>query len=269
MKRNLNGASSSKLKAKNILMIFALCLLVTGILNADNNTENIENTRATIEKWVETQRVISKEKHDLALAKEMLNERISLVEREIESLKGKITEAEKSIDEADKKRSEMLKENERFKNASDSLGSSLLSLESGTKAMLTRLPGPIRDRVKPLSQRLPENPEAEDIKLSTAERFQNVIGILNEVDKFNREITVTSEVRELEDSSVEVAALYVGIGQAYYANSDRTIAGVGSTSDDGWVWERNIDSAAQISDAISILNNEKVASFVQVPVEIK
>lgn len=259
---------SQRFAALSLTAIVLLCVLSVAAISDDDSESQIDQTRTTIEQWVETQRVISQEKRDLKLAKEMLNERIELVQREIESLRGKITVTEESIAEADKKRADMLKENEKLKEASFSLEGTLLALEDRVKRLLKRLPDPIRERVKPLSQRLPN-----DIKLtqlSISERFQNVVGILNEVDKFNRDITTTSEVRTLEDgSSVEVTAVYIGIGQGYYASSTGTVAGIGTVSKDRWVWKPANEAAGQIADVIAILNNEKVASFIQVPVEIK
>jgi hypothetical protein len=248
--------------------IFLLICLLTSLSLSSENEGQIETTRTAIQEWVENQRIISAEKRDLKLAKEMLNERIDLVQREIESLRGKISVTEESIAEADKKRIEMLEENERLKKASASLEDVLAILEQRTTDILKRLPDPIQDHVKMLSQRLPENPN--ETKLSVSERFQNVVGILNEVDKFNRDITMNTEVRTLRDgSSVEVTALYVGIAQGYYASADGTIAGVGSATDQGWAWKPANEAAAQISDAIAILKNEQVASFVHLPVEIK
>lgn len=231
-------------------------------------SSDIENTRTALEKWVQTKQIISKEQRDLTLAKEILNERIDLVKREIESLHGKIGEAENSIAEADKKRADMLEENSKLKEASVSLSDTLVALEKRTKHLIQRLPDPIRDRIKPLSQRLPD--DTGQTKLSISERFQNVVGILNEVDKFNREITVTSEVRDLPDgTSVEVAALYVGIGQGFYASANGTVAGIGTATDEGWVWKPANEAAPQIADVIAIMKNEKAASFVPVPVEIQ
>jgi hypothetical protein len=249
------------------LVVVAVCLL-TPLSASGENQEQIATTRTSIQEWVENQRIISQEKRDLKLAKEILNERIDLVQREIESLRGKISVTEESIAEADKKRAEMLEENERLKKTSASLGGVLETLEQRTGDLMKRLPKPIQDHVKLLSQRLPEDPK--ETKLSVSERFQNVVGILNEVDKFNRDITMNTEVRTLDDGrSVEVTALYIGIAQGYYASADRTIAGVGSVTEQGWAWEEANQSATQIADAIAILKNEKVASFVHLPVEIK
>lgn len=230
--------------------------------------DNIDNVRSTLEKWIETRRLISKEKQDWALGREMLNEQIGLVQREITSLGEKITQANESITDADKKRAELEVENNKFKDASDQLKTIVDKLEARTIALNKRLPDPIRERIKPLSQRLPEDPN--ETKLSLAQRFQNVIGILNEINKFNREITVTSEVRTLADgNAAEVTALYVGLGQAYYIGANGTIAGIGRPSEDGWTWEPANDSAGKIADAVAILKNEKVAGFVPLPVKVR
>ena len=252
-----------------VLLICAVIFLSFGTASSIADTSKIEDAKTSLEKWVETQRIISQEKHDLALAKEMLTERVELIQREIESLHLKIGEANEGIAEADKKRAEMIEENEKLKIASIALGNKAKVLEDGIRQFLRRLPDPIRDRVKPLSQRLPNN--VDQTKLSVAEHFQNIVGILNEVDKFNREVSVTSEVRTLSDgSSVEVATLYLGVGQAYYAGgANGKIAGTGTASDDSWIWKPENTAASQIADAIAVFKNEKVASFVLLPIEIK
>jgi len=251
-----------------VLLAVAACLSRPGLVSAGKDAGGIEHAQAALEKWIEIQGVISREKHDLVLAREMLNERIELVKREIQTLQGKIGEAEESIAEADKKRAEMTEENEKLKKASGSLGRIIEVLERRMIELLGRLPDPIRQRVKPLSQSLPQ--ARRETELSVAERFQNIVGILNELDKFNREISMTSEVRTLNDgSSVEVTALYIGIGRGYYAGADGGIAGIGMPSDEGWTWRQENEFAGRITDAIAILKNEKVACFVQLPVVIE
>lgn len=258
-----------------VLVVFlAICFLAIGTTLADKaagirlEKERLAATRAALEKWVENQRIISKEKRDFALAKEMLTERIGLVENEVEQLQGKIEAAEESITEADKKRVRLIEESEKLEAASASLEGVLASLEVRTRDLLTRLPEQIQDRVKLLSEQLPT--AGEETRLTVSQRFQNVVGILNEVDKFSRDITVTSELRTLADgSTVEVAVLYVGIGQAYYASANGQYAGIGLPTDSGWQWKPYNEAAPNITEAIAIFKNEKVASFVQLPVEIQ
>ncbi len=252
----------------SVLVFCGLSFAAAITISANDTGAKIEETRTALEKWIETQRIISQEKRDLTLAKEMLNERIDLVQSEIDTLREKITDAENSIAEADIKRGEMIEEKDKLVEASSSLATTLVGLEKRTHELIVRLPDPIRDRIKPLSQQLPK--EGEETKLSTAARFQNVIGILNEVDKFNGDITVTSEIRSLEGgSTAEVTALYLGIGQSFYSGAKGTISGIGYPDNQRWVWAAANESAAEIAEAIAILNNESVASFVQLPIEIK
>lgn len=259
----------NKMPAIKIIILTFTLLSISAISSiAEMAGNDVESTRATLDKWVETRRIISKEKQDFVLSKEILNERIELVTREIDSLKKKIIETETSITEADEKRATLMDENDKFKEASGSLGVLVMSLEYMMKDLIVRLPDPLKEKIKPLTQRLPQDPK--DTKMSLGERFQNIVGILNEVDKFNREITATSEVRDLPDgTSSEVTALYVGISQGYYANAKGTIAGVGTFSPKGWMWTPANEAAADISQAISILKNEAIATFVKLPIEIK
>jgi len=251
-----------------ILLACAVCLSAGGAKSSGQEGESLDSTRMALAKWVDVRRLISKEKRDLALAKEMLTERIELLHREIESLQIKIGQAEESIAEADEKRMGMLAENEKLKQGGAVLAERATALEASIKQLLVRLPDPIRERVKPLSQQLPEDSGATE--LSVSERFQNILGILNEVNRFNGEITVTSEVRLLSDgTSVEVTALYVGISQGYYVGANDSVAGTGVAGSDRWMWSPANEAAAQIAKVIAIARNEQVASFVRLPIEIK
>ena len=167
-------------------------LSASGTLAQESNAERIESTRSALEKWVETRRIISQEKRDWEVGKDLLQSRIELVRDEIDELRRKIADAEEQIAEADVKRQELLDENERLKEASAALDDTVLTLEQRTTELLKRLPDPIRDIVKPLSQRFPEDPE--ETELSLAERFQNIVGVLNEINKFNREVDRKSVV---------------------------------------------------------------------------
>ncbi len=244
-----------------------LAMLASGAAYGADDAKTISDARSAIEEWVEVRKTISKEKRDLALAKEVLQERISIVKREIEKLRQNITDAEKSISDADSTRAKLDAKNAKLKEASSALSATVVSLETRTRKLLTRLANPIRDRVKPLSQRLPDDPKKTESTLS--QRFQNVVGILNEVNKFHREITMTSEVQDLPDGSkAEVTAMYVGVSSGYFVGGKGKIGGVGKATADGWVWQPANESAPQIAKAIAILKNEQPASFVQLPLEI-
>lgn len=231
-------------------------------------TPSVDEVRSTLERYVETRRILSKERLEFARARQALADRIDLVKREIESFQQRIVETEANLATADERKSELVSENDALKAASSSLSGTIASLEARTLALLPRLPDPIRDRVRPLSQRIPEDPAST--KLSLGDRFVNVVGILNEVNKFNNEISVASEVRALPDgSSIEVTAVYLGIGQGYYVNRDATVAGIGAADATAWRWTPENSAAPAIAQVVAILKNEKPAAFVRVPMKVE
>lgn len=246
---------------KRLILFLGLAGLATCI-----QAEELEQTKEVLSKWVETRKLISEEKYQWDLEREVLGDHIDLIRTERDALAKKIHETQSHINDADKKRENLVKENDALKNASATLVNRISSLETGVKELLPRLPQPVQERIKPLSQRLPK---AEESELSLSERYQNVIGIINELNKGAGEITVVSEVKELPDgSSAEVQTLYLGYARAYYCTNKGDVAGVGYPTDSGWVWEPDNAIASQVADSIAILKNEKVAAFVQLPVSI-
>ena len=228
--------------------------------------DDLDLTKEVLSKWVETRKLVSEEKEKWELGREVLGDRIDLVRSEKDSLSEKIHETQSLITDADKKREDLVKENDALKNASATLVNRIFILERNVLDLLPTLPGPVQDRIRPLSQRLPKTVETD---LSLSERYQNVIGIINELNKGANEITVVSEVRELPDgSTAEVQTLYIGFARAYYCTNKGDIAGVGFPGSNGWTWEPDNAIAQKVADSISILKNEKVAEFIPLPVGI-
>jgi len=235
--------------------------------DAADRGARIGAARDSIARWVELQRTLSKERADWRETKETLKELIEVKQREIKNLRERIAEAEQNITEEDERRAELVSENEALKALGETLRDAARGLESRLRALLARLPAPAVEPVEPLVQRMPEDPDKTEMSLS--KRFQNVIGILNELDNFNTKVTVTSEVREVDGGRAEVTAMYVGVGQAYYVGADERIAGYGTAGEGGWAWKPAPGAGPRIADAIAIYENERVASFVLLPIEIE
>lgn len=228
--------------------------------------QDLEMTKETLSKWVETRKLISEEKQKWELEREMLGDRIDLVRNERDTLSKKIHETQSLITDADKKREGLVNEKDALKNASATLVNRIFTLEQEVLALLPTLPEPVQDRIKPLSQRLPKMQETD---LSLSERYQNVVGIINELNKGASEITVLSEVKTLSDgTTAEVQTLYIGYSAGYSCNNNGDIAFIGSPSSKGWTWAQKNEIAQTVADSISILKNEKVAAFMPLPISV-
>ncbi len=228
---------------------------------------NLEETRAALSKLVETRRILASERAEWVVGKELLDSRSELIASEIGALRERVAEANDSIAETEKKRAELLATNEASKRSASGLLEAVAALEERTRALLVGLPAPLIERVMPLSQRLPK-PDAET-SLSLSERFQNVVGVLNEVNKFHHEVNLFREVRtEADGASVEVTTLYFGISVGYYANAGGSVAGKGRSTPTGWTWDADALIGPAVAQAIGIYKNELPAAFVQLPLTL-
>ena len=237
--------------------------------NADNlsSKPTLEKTRLTMDKWIEAQQIISRERKDWQQGKEIVLGRLELVKKEVATLEEKTKQAESSVAEANKKRSELLAENDQLKAAGEQLTVDVISMEGKIRRLFKLLPEPTRTKLQPLYQRIPEDTAKTNV--SVAERFQNVLGILNELNKANNEITVSYEVHNLADGKPsEVKTMYVGLAQAYYVSAGGE-AGIGRPTANGWKWEPSKDVGSSVVMALEILDGKQSPAFVGVPVKLQ
>jgi len=228
----------------------------------------LDETRLTLNKWIETQQIISKERNDWQQGKEILQGRVELVGKEVGVLKDRIAQSELAVAESNKKRDELVADLDQLKAVTAQLSDAVTTMEGQVRKLAKLMPEPVSTKLLPLMQRIPADPT--NTRVSTAERFQNVLGILNELNKANSEISVSYEIRTLADgSSSEVQVFYVGLAQAYYI-SPRGLAGIGHPTEDGWKWESaSAATSNQIMQALEIIQGKQTPSFVPLPISIK
>lgn len=236
-------------------------------VGAKADEPSLDRMRITMDKWIETQQIVSKESKDWQQGKEILTSRLELVKKEIDTLQAKIEEAETGVHETDAERAKLLNESDNLKTAADELTSASTVLERSVVKLSRQLPDPIATKLQPLYQRIPQDPAKT--RVSVAERFQNILGILNELNKANNEISLNYEVHNLADGKpAEVQAIYIGLAQAYYVSA-RGEAGIGRPGPDGWQWNPSRDAAANILTALEILQGKHTPAFVPLPVKIQ
>ncbi|MCR9246593.1 MAG: DUF3450 domain-containing protein [bacterium] len=227
----------------------------------------VANARALIRKRAETWNIITKERENWQLGREIVKDQIAMAARETKSFKEKTAKADENITATDRKNDELTKQRDRLEGAAKSLVDPVSKLEKRVLDLLPRLPEPLRRHVKLMSQRITLDPEKANPSLAI--RFGNVAAILQEVDKWNHVITIEPELLELEDGRrAEVTVLYLGIGQGYYVSPDNKFAGVGSANSKEWVWQPANEAAAKIREAIEIYQKKKTAKFVGLPVRV-
>lgn len=279
-------STSSRLRRRAAWAGATLAGLVAALALASN--ERIESMRATLEKWVETRRQISEERLDWTRKRETLLARMEVLQRELDGVGARLAETREEIAQQEAQGVDLGAGIEKLRETSKELAALVTDLESRTIELLARVPAPVRERVKPFSQRIPVPKTASDVsetasdvpktasdvpktakEMPLSERFQNVVAILNDVNKAASEIFTASEIRTLADGrSAEVTALYIGISKGYSIDGSGTIAAVGWGGPQGWIWTPADEAAPEIAKAIAILSRGGEAQFVRVPVQV-
>lgn len=239
-----------------------------GATEAAGSELSPEDVGDMLARWQEIQLLIGEERRNRKLGLETLNGEVEMLSEEIASLTERLEADQSSIAEADTQREKLLAEKGELKTASAAFKQEIEAYEVRLKALLPGLPAPLSARIEPVAKNIPEDPENTEQSLSA--RFVTILGILNEVDKFNREIHVEVELRDLGNgASAEVTVLYLGISRAYYVTNDGLAAGMGVPSPEGWTWTPDNSIAEAVTQAIAIQRNEEPAAYVQLPTSIQ
>jgi hypothetical protein len=249
--------------------LLSLLLLSVPAVAADAPpaTESPDSVRTLLAKWAEMQQILSKERREWQQGKEVLLSRIELVKGEIAALEGKSSEGSHAEQEVRKEKQGLVAEGDSLKATGADLAHKAGELEVRIRVLQPRLPEPLKEKIAPLYSRMPADPDHS--ATSVAERFQNIAGILNEINKFNGEITMTSEIRTLSDGKpAEVRVVYVGLGQAYFVSAAGQ-AGIGRPSREGWEWKSEDAIAPRVQEVVEVLQSKAKPKFVSLPVELR
>ena len=204
-------------------LTFLLILLAAQVAVAQSS---LTETRTAVEKWVEVRQLISTLETGWQVEKEVLSQSIAAYEREIASTDALIAKVDTGQTQVVKESESTLKEKKTLIQFTDRLKEEMSRLEFRLINLAKLLPLAVVDRISPLLDRIPKTPS--ETKLSIPTRMQNLLGVINEVDKFNGSVTVVSELRE-NPSGAEVQAevIYIGLAQAYFVDPSVEFAGVG------------------------------------------
>lgn len=232
-----------------------------------NKPVAIETARAALGKWFEVQQAIAREKREWQQDKEVLEARIEVLQRELADMDERLGKARDKLGEAERSKTGVVATNEELKAASAELAVAAGELEGRVRALHARMPEPFLPRVQQLYDRMPSDPT--NARVSVAERFQNVLGILNEMNKFNTEISLAYEVRNLADGKpAEVKAFYVGLAQAWFVSAQGE-AGIGMPAERGWAWQPAAGEVLRVRQAIDILQNKGTPEFIPLSMTLK
>ena len=237
------------------------------------NLAEIERSRALIAEYYELQKQIDVAEASAQKESQILRSRIELLQFEIDDLTKRTKEQETDITETDKEREKLLEEDSFLDAAEETQIETVEEFERRIRELLPALPEPLLSKVSDLVERMPTpDKKRDEIQASPNSRFAVALNILDQISRFDSDVTVVPETRELSDGrKVEVQNLYLGLAKAFYAGSGNTaeVAGIGLPDSEGWSWEERPEEAEAIGRAIRQYSREEPAAFVGLPVKLE
>lgn len=253
---------------KRILLIGLSCCFGFSGLTAQDKSEaavikEIERAREVIAQYVGTRQTIARVKNEWEAYRELTQRRIDLYQSEISSLEETIADAQEDTTQAEREIAAIRDEINELRSATRIVEDALPEFENKLRELNQYFPRPLKAKVQRLVQQLGKSRRVAD-------RMAIVIGILNEVDKFNANFNFDTDEKQIGSETKLVDVIYVGLAIGYYADREGTVGGILIPAEGEWKAEERNDLAPAIRESILYYNGDiKPALLVDLPIEIQ
>ena len=248
------------------LLSITAFICAAGLVGTAGNP--LDDARSILEQWVQARQLVAKTRADWVAEKDVMEASSRMFERELKDLDAKVAGLGEASEQVVRERQELQTEKELLLKANATAKALATGHEQQLRALTQRLPDPLKQRVQPLLERFPEDPEST--RLTAAERLQTLVGLVNEIEKFNASISVESEVRtNAEGKEIMVETIYLGLAQAYYVGEGGQFAGVAVPGEQGWQTTTRNELGPTIAKAIAMYRNQEAAAVQVLPFEVR
>ena len=254
-----------KKMSKYISFILAWALVHAGA--AASESEPVRRLQATLQEWVEVEKVLSEEENNWIIERQLIGDSIAVLAAQRDTFEERKAAAEETTSRAAAERLKLAEERESLEAVSRLMEETVRSHEQRMLDLIPRLPDPLRQELSTVVRRIPRDPDATTLGLSV--RAQNLVAVLSQVDRFNTTVTKVSEIRELEDGAREVSTLYFGLAVAYFVDQTGSFAGYGLPGADGWEWRTDASLSGPLRNLMAVYDGTREAQFIALPVSIR
>ncbi|MCC5806171.1 MAG: DUF3450 family protein [Opitutales bacterium] len=226
---------------------------------------DLDETTSTLKEWVQTERIISRERADWEVERSTLRDLIAVYADELEQLEEMITRAEEDTTAVDARRAELTDRLDGLREVQSVLRDQITAEEARVRELVRYFPEPLRKELQPLINRLPR--PGREVEMGLSQRMQNVVGILTQADNFNRTVTIETELRETDAGSIAVTTMYFGLGIAYFIDGSGQHAGYGVPAADDWSWTSDPEYTPVVQQLFNVYRRNVLATYVNTPIE--
>ena len=257
---------SDKRKPNILVLIVPFLLFLTTVAQTQDTITDGDALKVSpsyvlqekVRQWVEIQKLRSKEKTDWEEQKRNMEALNGIRSKEIEQIDVLIKAAGQRLTDATNKKNELLDEKDKLSIQRNVIEQRVIAIEKSLRNQLNLFPDPLVSKIKEEVERIRDlNPES-----SLQDRLRDAVAILSAASDFAYSMTVSNELHEVEEKSVEVEVMYLGFSGAWYVSKNGKISGWGKASPNGWKWTEDKKVAQPLIEALEMYRKERAPDYV-------
>ncbi len=230
-------------------------------VNAQETAAPSVPTTDLVEKWLETERLLSREAQDWQAEKEHTNQLLEIYRKELALLDEELARAGKNAGLVDEEAESLKAKIAASEAARREAIAFLTKIKPRVVALIGKFPPPLKDTI-----------EEEMISLKSAvtndnaaEILRSIIKTLQEAARFNRTFTFGEEEITLDGESYSARLMYFGLSRAYFLAGQK--AGLATPGEAAWQFEERNEMAAELTRAFAIHSKQSPSGFFTVPLK--
>ncbi|MEO1856627.1 MAG: DUF3450 family protein [Rubritalea sp.] len=241
-----------------------VCSLLVSRLVASEVDEAIvvySQSRAVMEELLKVERAIDSEKREWELKQQGISDLLELYQQELELISEELESAGSSLEKMNEELESVKASVAAFQQAREVLVGRIDQQRGRLFKLYGMFPEPLQQQL------LGEKDNLLNDALVLKDKVASVVRVLKAADKFNRIVSYSEEIHEIDGEERQLRVLYVGLAGAYYVSG--STSGTGKPSQEGWIWKSGNTLQESIARAIAVFQKTARPQLVNLPVEVQ
>ncbi|HSV99991.1 MAG TPA: DUF3450 family protein [Sedimentisphaerales bacterium] len=249
-------------------LLFGALALAPLLAAAPAPMVSVSDLDALVGRWMDLRSAIADEKRSWQARQEQWQEEIRLLEAEKKKLRDDLEEFNRVASSAEQDRAGVLARKEAMAGALKDLHPVFDRAETRLRTWEPLVPVPLREGLAKGLTALPATQPQAD-KQPLTERGQRTATLYTVIESLHHECHATQEILDTgAGQRRQVDVLYLGLARGFAVSTDDQWAAVGTPCEGGWVWQSRPEIARQVREALQVLNRQKTARLVTLPMQI-
>lgn len=242
-------------------MVFSFYSITAYAQQSDNT---VNQTDQLIQQWLGLSQQQSRLQNEWRQQEPILTQRIDLLRQEIKQLSTLMADNQEKGSEVEQQRAQLLALQTNMEANQQLMSTWLTQQLSKVHNIIYRLPPPLA---------LQWQAAMDDVSLadaSNSDKLTLLLSLFTKLTDFDQRIaSFESKIFVAEQEERLVKQLYLGISRGWYISLDEEYVFEGLATDHGWQWRVNPAlQAADIRNAIAMIEQRKEADFIRLPVSL-